>query len=316
MALTRSNLSAVGVAEKWRQAITFFRWKATAARNPNEFDALLNGLEENAATYEQTTGKRFADARVFEIGYGARPMRMFALMSMGVDVWGIDLDAPLYKFSLARLFEIFRRNGPERALKSAVRNLLFDAKEQAILREALTMRGYKWHIDGTRFLIGDAAAHDYSKDKYDFIFSDDVLEHIPPDDLEKLLASLVNAITPSGILILTPLVFTGISGNHLPEWFPYLCNKDIPRRSEPWEHLRKARWQGNVFLNRMTRAAYRETLSRYFEIVEERPKVPDLGRRWLTPDVREELREWSDDELFSNRVRFVLRAKRLTHIVA
>jgi SAM-dependent methyltransferase len=311
MVRTRSNLSAMGVAEKWRQAVTFFRWKATSSRNPKEFDALLNGLEENAATYEQATGKRFADARVFEIGYGARPMRMFALMSMGIDVWGIDLDAPLYEFSLTRVFEIVRRNGPERALKSAVRNVLFDAKEQAILRDALRARGHKWHIDATRFLIGDAAVHDYSNDKYDLIFSDDVLEHIPRDDLGNLLASMANAITPLGILILTPLVFTGISGNHLPEWFPYLCNKDIPRRSEPWEHLRKDRWQGNVYLNRMTRADYREILSRYFEIIEERPKVPDLGRRWLTPEVQEELSEWSEDELFSNRVRFVLRAKQL-----
>jgi hypothetical protein len=36
-----------------------------------------------------------AEAVVFEIGFGARPHRQIALQSMGIDVHGVDAEAPV-----------------------------------------------------------------------------------------------------------------------------------------------------------------------------------------------------------------------------
>ena len=43
---------------------------------------------------------------------------------------------------------------------------------------------------------------------------------------------------------------------------------------------------------------------------EETPLMPELGRRYLTPDLRRELASYTEEELFSNKVRFVLRGLR------
>jgi hypothetical protein len=96
----------------------------------------------------------------------------------------------------------------------------------------------------------------------------------------------------------------------LPEWFTHIVDQDVKRETEPWEHLRKKRNVADVYLNQLTRDEYRKLFATYFEIVEEKDRVPDLGKRLLTPAVRSELAAWSDEDLFSNSVQFVLRARR------
>ncbi len=310
MARSHSSVEDAPLLEKWRQALTFFRWRLGWGSDPGQLDYILESLDWLASTYERVSGKRFADARVFEIGYGARPVRLIALNSMGIDVRGIDLDAPMMRFSVARLFDIVKTNGPVRAMKTAVRNVLFDRKDEKTLEAALGARGHKLTIDEARLLVGDAARFDFGEDKYDLIYSFDVFEHIPPVDLEAVVAHLGSALTPGGMAVIVPLVFTGICGGHLPEWYAHLVDEDARKDTEPWEHLRKSRKVADVYLNRLARGDYRKLFSNYFEIVEETDQIPELGKRWLTPEVREELAAWSDEDLFSNSVVFVLRARR------
>ena len=89
--------------------------------------------------------------------------------------------------------------------------------------------------------------------------------------------------------MITPNIFTGITGGHLPEWYWDSEDNISPRRSEPWEHLRKKRFQANTWLNRLSRRDYRELFSRHFEILEEKRPGANLGRHRLTPDIKAEL---------------------------
>jgi hypothetical protein len=230
------------------------------------------------------------------------------MMSMGFDVRGIDLDMPILHFSLGRLAGIMKQNGPERALKTLVRSVFFDRSERAGLEDALKMRGYSLRIDASRLLVGDAADHDFAEQP-DLVYSEDVFEHIPTQGLERLVGSLARKIAPDGLALITPNVYTGITGGHLTEWYPELVRQKMPRDSEPWEHLRKKRFTANTYLNHLPRSAYRKLFSEWFEILEENVTIPDLGRQWLTSEVKAELAGWSDDELFSNQVQFVLRPK-------
>jgi hypothetical protein len=84
----------------------------------------------------------------------------------------------------------------------------------------------------------------------------------------------------------------------------------LQRATPAWGHLRNEHAPANCFLNRLTRASYREHFRARFEIAEEVVKYPGLGRRHLDPALREELARWSEDELFSNVVLFVLRRRR------
>lgn len=310
MARSNSSLEQVGLVQKCREAVTFLRWNFTGRSNPAEYsDGVFAELDGYRETYERYTGRPFNEARVLEVGYGARPGYVIALASMGVDVHGIDLDAPLLRFSAVHLMRIFRQNGAERALKSAARSLLFDRQTWASLRVALEQRGYSMNIDPSRFLVGDAAAYDYGSSPFDFVYSENVFEHIPPEGLENLVARLARQLSPQGLALITPDIYTGISGGHLPEWYGHTLEKQIVRKSEPWEHLRKQRFTANTYLNRLPRSAYRELFSRFFEIQDERDLEPDLGRRWLTPEIKAELANWSEEDLLSNRIQFVLRPK-------
>ena len=77
-------------------------------------------------------------------------------------------------------------------------------------------------------------------------------------------------------------------------------------KTAPWEHLRKNRHPANTYLNKLSRTDYRELFSRHFRILDEKTMKPDYGRQYLSDDIRNELTSYSDDELFSNSVRFVL----------
>lgn len=309
---SNSSVTSIGFIEKLQEGISLFRMRWAIGSSLEGINRTLANLDDYRSTYERLAQRRFDEARVLEIGFGGQPIRLISLMSMGVDVRGIDLDMPMLTFSPVRLLQIAKTNGPERAFKTAVRNLLFDRRDRAKLKRALRQRGHDLRIEPNRFLIGDAATFDYGPDSIDLVYSNDVFEHIPRRGLEELIERLSSLMSPDGIALITPSVYTGITGGHLTEWYGNMVSVDVPRRSEPWEHLRKRRFKPNTYLNCLSRADYRELFRRHFQILEEKVMDPTLGQRWLTPEVRADLQEWSDDELLSNRVEFALRPLKKT----
>ena len=138
-----------------------------------------------------------------------------------------------------------------------------------------------------------------------------MFEHIAADGLRRLVPRMARWLKPSGIAVIRPNVFTGITGGHLVEWKPrtLLAPNGRERRTEPWLHLLSEDFKTNTYLNRLTRADFRALFSEHFEILAEDVTLPDLGRDLLTPELRERLAHYPDEELFSNQVRFVLRPR-------
>lgn len=279
------------------------------AGKPAEMAALLAELDAYRALYEGLSGRRFAEARIFEVGYGARPLRLLALASMGLDARGIDLDAPMLGRPVADLLRVWRTNGPARGLKSAVRAAVFDGHERRALQQALRARGASWRVDPSRFGVGDIATAALAPASIDFLYSEDVFEHIPGDALDGVCAGIARALAPGAVAVIAPLVHTGIAGGHLVEWYPCTLARQGARRSEPWEHLRRRRYGADCLLNEWRVAQYRALFERHFTVVQVDNLQPGLGRRFLTPAVRAELAAYDEEELLSNKWRFVLRRK-------
>jgi hypothetical protein len=281
-------------------------------RPPSNFDSLFSELSEYDRLLQHYTGKRLGESRVFEIGYGARPYRMLALAAMGVDVQGIDAEVPILEGKLREYLTLFQTNGLERALKSLIRYLISDPKERTEFMRALAQRGYKHHLywQHPRFQVGDAAEHDVPGPQYDLVYSIDVFEHINQKQLETLVAKMASWLYPNGIALIQPDIWTGISGGHLPEWYPGTVDSTSPRRSEPWEHLRKGRFNANTTLNGLTRQEYRNLFCVHFEILDEIERHPGLGSQHLTPGLREELAAYSTEDLLYAHPLFVLRPHR------
>jgi len=307
---TKSNSSGqqIRAHRKLIEGFQFFRMRMQGlASQEAEGHRYIDAIEGYQRTYEQFSGRDQPLRRVLEIGYGARPLRLIAMQSMGWDVRGIDLDRPILKGTLAEFATVLRTNGLDRCLKSFIRHTLFDRSERAALGRALRARGYQYRIEPGRFLVGNAAELQAAGGDFDLIVSEDVFEHIPPDDLDRVIGNMARLLNPQGVAIVQPCIFTGITGGHFFEWYPHLVDASIKRRSKPWDHLRNNEFPVNCYLNRLTRSDFHALLTRHFVIVEETVKYPGLGRQHLTPAVRAELAAYSEDELLSNNVRYVLR---------
>lgn len=302
------STAPVGVATKLGEGLRLFADHVGRARDRPDFTWLFRDIEQYDRLLRRHAGIPLQDARVFEVGYGTRPYRLTALSAMGVDASGVDAEAPVLDGSWREYRATYAANGLERTLKSALRHLAFDRSERAALEHALRARGHRPGLDRARLLVANAATVDVDPGSYDLVFSEVAFEHVDMPSLKRLVPALARWLRPGGLALIRPNVFTGITGGHVIEWNHRSFERPRPRRrSEPWEHLRKRRFRANTQLNELTRADYRSLFAPQFEILDEIVSRPDLGRELLTAEVAADLARWSDDELFSNEVLFVLR---------
>ncbi len=280
-------------------------------------DQLVSDLDGSITEYEsvfrEITGKELSSARILEIGYGARPLRMFWLRSLGYNVMGVDLDRPVLFGGVNEFFDMWKKNGGQRFLKSIVRHFVFDRSEWRGLDKVLKGRGLDGLvIEADRFVVKDASLLDFRAlypEGADFIYSEDVFEHVPGPALEMLLANLAKALGANGCAVFRPHIFTSITGGHLPEWYPHITrvrsSDRLDCRSEPWEHLRKRRFKANTYLNEFRIIDYRRVIERHFKIVSEVNYDQELGRRFLNPTVMADVQGIGEEELLLNNVRFL-----------
>jgi hypothetical protein len=274
-----------------------------------EIQRIFADFEEYQQVLQAQGGAAWETAQILEVGFGARPLRLLSLTSMGLQAQGVDIERPVLKGSAAEFLEILRTNGVERCVKSLVRFFAFDGLERWHLQRHLQRLGHRLTVQPERFRVGDAATLAIPAQSLDLIYSEDVFEHIPPDSLQALVPQMATWLKPTGLALIRPNIFTGITGGHLAEWFPQALDRPLRRRSDPWEHLRQRRFPDNTYLNQWTRSQFRELFLPHFEILEERVREPHLGREFMTDAVRTELQDYGDDELFSNLVMFVLRPR-------
>jgi hypothetical protein len=302
------STASIPYAEKLRELVGFFRMRVSDLLNPHALDSIFTDIGEYEDALRKYSGIGVSGAKGLDIGFGARPLRLLALAGLGADVAGVDLDVPLIRGTPREVYDMYRRNGMERAIKSLIRFACFDIVERRRLAAQLRKRGSELRIDPRRLRVQDAITLELPDKSLDFIYAEDVFEHIPVAGLRKLVPKMAGWLKPSGLALIRPCIFTGISGGHLAEWFPNKARRtDLQRRSAPWEHLRQRRFKPNAYLNELPRVGYREIFSQHFEILEEHVRAPQLGRDFLTAEVARELVTYSHEELFSNQVLFVLR---------
>ncbi|HEY6781050.1 MAG TPA: methyltransferase domain-containing protein, partial [Thermoleophilaceae bacterium] len=290
------------LTRKLDEGIQLYQLYRREARAGVDLEGLFAEIDEYGELLNEHCDLALADAKIFEIGFGARPHRQIALQSMGLDVRAVDVEAPVVPGRPSQFVEMLRRNGIERAAKSLARHLLFDRGEQRALDQALRRRGLARRLDPARLIVADAGELELAAGSLDLIVSEDVFEHLERETLERVVARMADWLRPDGLALVRPNVFTGITGGHLIGWSRRSLRQPPPeRQSEPWEHLRKRRYEANTYLNELTRAEYRELFGRHFEILAERVAQPDLGREHFDARAQAELADWPDEELFSNQ---------------
>jgi Methyltransferase domain len=308
--LSPSVARGLPLSRKLSEGARLFSEYRRRARSGYDFAALFDDIDEYDALLREHADLPLREGRILEIGFGARPHRQMVLHSMGLDATGVDAEAPMLSGHPSELLRVVRQNGLERAAKSLLRHALFDGGERRALSSLIARRGFEPRLDAARLIVDDASELELPRASLDLIFSEDVFEHVEPASLERLVARMADWLSPDGLALIRPNVFTGIVGGHLLEW-SNASMREPPqrRRSEPWEHLRERRFAPNTYLNQLGRAQYRELFARRFEILEERVAHVDLGREHLDERARRDLSDYSEEELFSNQTLFVLRPR-------
>lgn len=281
-------------------------------RNPGDFEWLAQDVELYRRTYNEFTGEDLSNASILEIGFGQRPYNMTALHSLGYNVVGVDLDRPLEKLTFSAMREIIERNGMLRCAKTVGRRVVFDNTEYRGIDAMLQRKFGKplKRLEERQLIVGDAthpATWDRMREQFDFVYSEDVLEHIPAEVLA--IELLHHHMKDGAVAIISPMIFTGISGGHDLGWYPSVVDQPDGKRGPAWGHLTGETPPTDSFLNKVTRAQYRELFAPWFVIEREELVYPGLGSSFLTEERRRALSGYDEDELFSNKVRFVLRKK-------
>lgn len=305
MKASNSSAPNVTLGEKLVYYLKIFRLRLGMMKGEDAVARDIAELREVVEAFERRTGRKAAESTVLEIGFGARPRRAFLLTGFFKQVHAVDLDAPV--LTLRQALATWRSNGFERAVKSVVRHVLFDSREWPRFHHAARAALPGYAPEKADLIVGSvSSAHVWERiDDLHFVFSRDVFEHIPPEDLREGMRLARRKLAPDGLVITMPAVFTGIIGGHDPNWNVHLALQNDP--DDAWRHLTDPDFRVNTYLNRLHRRDYVRLFEETgFRVVRDQAMLGRVHPQLLTPAKREELAGYDEYELFSNRVEFHL----------
>jgi ubiquinone/menaquinone biosynthesis C-methylase UbiE len=246
----------------------------------------------------------FEQIRILDIGCGQTAIQTALFHADGANITGIDIEVPTYRMSFSTFFQIVKRNGFERALKSSLRHILFDKQYFSKISQEY---GKQLNFNGMDIRLMDATYMPFGSETFDFIYSRAVLEHVR--DVEAPIREINRILTPRGFAVMNIHLFPSISGGHRMEW------RDPDRLPSttvlPWDHLRDNKFPANTYLNKLKINQYREILKSHVNILEEQTLIE--GEKLLTREIEEELggKGYTREDLLTSTVIFCIN-KRMT----
>ena len=228
--------------------------------------------------------------RVLDLGCGKTFWLTLLLASDGADAIGVDTEVTDARRSSGKYLRLLRTNGAERMLRTLMWDLLF---ARPYYRRLAVEYGGELRFDRVNVLQTDGGRLPVPDQSLDWVVSHEVLEHVR--DLAEVIRELKRALKPDGRTYLYVHHFTSLSGGHHIAWkHP---DTSPSRTVPPWDHLRGRRFTHiPSWLNGVRAHEYRRLIERELEILEWR-WLPREGESLLTPEVRVELKDYSEDEL-------------------
>ncbi len=229
---------------------------------------------------------------ILDIGCGQRcPLTLLFSNYAKNIVVGIDTCFIKPGISLKKYLNIYHFNGIERLFRCMVRELVFD---KMFYQQLGRLAGFRPDFDSLRLETADATQLPYKDGSFDLVISNAVFEHIP--DVEKAVVEMKRALKEGGVCYIRIHLYSSITGGHNLAWAHPDTNP--PPGAPPWDHLRdKMRLNNNhVYLNKLREKDFYEIFSSNLKIVE---WINDRyeGQSLLTPQIKAELKTYSEEEL-------------------
>lgn len=224
-----------------------------------------------------------AGGRVLEIGCGSRAGTIILHHNAGAVATGIDYDDP--RCGIRGVIGQLRKNGPERAVKTAGRRLLFD---RTFYRELESLYGARLERHKVDLRPMDARQLAFQDGEFDLIYSIAVFEHI--DGVDQAAAEISRVLKPDGVALIHAHLYYSLSGGHNLAW----ADASRPPSKPPaWDHLRGQTQPSHVFLNRLRGQDFLNIFSRHLAIEEYRYDTE--GEGLVTDEILEETGVSRDD---------------------
>ena len=209
------------------------------------------------------------NSRILELGAGSRGA-LIQLFDDSNEVIGIDL----YLGALDQ--------GLWKAAKTYIRKMTFDP----------LFHYYVGRINGRpvnksrKVLNMDATKLEFPDGSFDFVYSRYFLEHI--EDINNIASECFRVLKPGGKAYHVFSLYTSLDGAHTLDW----------RRYKPWQHL-TSEVQANAYINRYRLDKYLDAFASAFgaENVSIKKERNEEAIKQLTPESRQELSDYSEDEL-------------------
>ena len=230
--------------------------------------------------------------KVLDLGCGQRYPFALQCAACGATVIALDIDYIKPDFLPLAFYRMLRHNGFKRAVKSALRRLVFDEGYYNTLEAAAGKRLHSFR-SGITFVVTDPESANYPlpSDSFDLIASNAVVEHVA--DVPRFAEEIRRLLARGGYFYAIIHNFYSLSGGHNLEWaYP---DEQPSSRVPPWDHLRENRFPSWAYLNRLRPEEYRDAFGQQLEVVlfEGRDINHDPGglegERFLTPEIAAEL---------------------------
>lgn len=233
-----------------------------------------------------------AQCRVLDVGCGKSFWLTLLLHSAGARATGIDTEVVQRGLGLRKIVGLVRANGWERAARTLAWEVGYARSYYAALAHAAS---FPLRFDGLDLRSVGAAELPFPDSEFDLAVSHEVFEHLP--DVRAAVASLGRVLKPGGLACVYIHNYASLSGGHHIAWkYP---DSEPSDRVPPWDHLRANQFPDiPSWINRLRERDYRDAFDRGFEVMEWLP-IGREGERQLTPAIRAELGDYTDEELLT-----------------
>jgi SAM-dependent methyltransferase len=245
-----------------------------------------------------------AGKRVLDVGCGTSYWLSLLLHSRGAQVTGVDIqviEPP--GTGPGKYWRLLRQNGLERMLKTSCWDAIYS---RSYYDEMCKIASFTIRFDGLDLRQMDATQLDYPDSTFDLVVSHEVLEHLR--DVPAALSEMQRTMRPGAIAYMYIHNYASLSGGHHIRWkYP---DSEPPADVPPWDHLRENRFRDiPSYINRLRLHEYRQMFEEMFEVLEWKLTGRE-GERFLTPAIRAELSDHSEEELLTRGVIVIARPKR------
>lgn len=268
-----------------------------AFNNRRRAETDMRFLYESMAVPEERIAKRLGTSvtnkAILEIGpgQGLERARYFGIYN---DVTGMDLDVIPTEFDLGLYWQMAKANGIGRVAKTMGRKLIIGgANDKAWAKISGTKK-----VKNPRIVYGDIGQEALFQNEFDVVMTWSVFEHLP--DPKQALQNVILSLKPGGVFYISLHLYTAHDGHHDIRAFTGDADS-LPL----WGHLRPSqnhKIQPSAFLNEWRIKQWQDLFAEVAPDADEYLDEYEVRERFgpvMTPELRNELADYSDEELYT-----------------